>query len=779
MTEVEKFYTSLLQDIKSEVHTVENGGAYEPVFTQYAIDLIAEAGETENAYQAYEEKWLGTPKQLKINGYAISDSYETVDLFITLFYDEDKIPRVPKADIDQAEKRITNFFRTAFYKDFVNQIEESSPIFQFAYSLAEYQELRENLVRVNAIILTNGSYSGEIPPNKEIAGQKIFYSIRDINRLYEISASSQSAIELDFVNENFVVPCLKAPISNDEYEAFVAVVPGIVLSTLYERYGARLLQQNVRSFLQFGSKINKGIRTTITSTPHMFLAYNNGITATADHIELDASSKHIKYIRNLQIVNGGQTTASIYHTAKKDKADISNIFVQMKLSVIKKPDEFDRIVSDISRFANTQNKVNEADFSANNPYLVAYEKISRFILSPITHTNNMQTCWFFERARGQYKNLRLKEGFTKSAQNKFDLKYPKNQVITKVELAKYINAFQEVSEGRKLAIGPHIVVRGNEKNYAQFINNNLPDDPRKINNVFFEDSIAKCILFKTAEKRYGVKPDSIGEMRQVVVPYTISLLSQITNNRLDIYKIWKNQQVSPELSDFIYELMKLVNQFILEKSPVSHYIEWAKKEECWDKVKGNSWDVDISGIQADLIDIKNPPKRNVIEETEDSVANANHEEEIIRSIPFALWKKIESWGKDTDRLSINQQSTAFNTAFKVKNNQKFSDSERSKAMAIFEIVCEHNIDLLSEADELAEPAKEEINKEVQVDTDLGITVELIKKMADWDKRRRILKDWQWKVLNEVASGKRQLDSRLAWGCKKSLDILKKQGFTEV
>ena len=143
-----------------------------------------------------------------------------------------------------------------------------------------------------------------------IDAKYIFYSIRDINRLYEISASSQSAIELDFVNENFVVPCLKAPSSNDEYEAFVAVVPGIVLSTLYERYGARLLQQNVRSFLQFVGKINKGIRTTITGSPHMFLAYNNGITATADHIELDASGKHIKLISNLQIVNGGQTTAS-------------------------------------------------------------------------------------------------------------------------------------------------------------------------------------------------------------------------------------------------------------------------------------------------------------------------------------------------------------------------------------------------------------------------------------------------------------------------------------
>ncbi len=514
-----------------------------------------------------------------------------------------------------------------------------------------------------------------------------YYSVKDINRLYEISASSQSAIEIDFSNDILSVPCLKAPIENDDYEAYVAIVPGLVLSNLYDRYGARLLQQNVRSFLQFVGKINKGIRTTITSSPHMFLAYNNGITATADHIELDATGKHIKYIRNLQIVNGGQTTASIFHTFKKDKADISNVFVQMKLSVIKKQDEFDKIVSDISRFANTQNKVNEADFSANNPHLVAYEKVSRFILSPVTQSNNIQTCWFFERARGQYKNLRSKEGFTDSRQKIFDLKYPKNQVITKVELAKYINAYQEIYDGRKLAISPHIVARGNEKNYAQFINNNLPDNIKKINNVYFEDSIAKCILFKTAEKRYGVKPSSIGEMRVVVVPYTISLLNQITNNKLDVYKIWRNQQISIELSDFMYELMKQVNQFILDKSPVSHFIEWAKKEECWDMVKNNSWNIDISDIQADLIDLKNPPKRNIIEETEDSASDAQHQESIIRSIPFALWKKIETWGKNTDLLSINQQSTAFNMAFKVKNNQKIVDSDRTKAMVVFDIVC--------------------------------------------------------------------------------------------
>ncbi|MDR1552286.1 MAG: AIPR family protein, partial [Prevotellaceae bacterium] len=348
--------------------------------------------------------------------------------------------------------------------------------------------------------------------------------------------------------------------------------------------------------MQFAGKINKGIRDTIRNEPHMFLAFNNGIAATADHIELDEESRYIKKISNLQIVNGGQTTASIYNTARKDKANISNIFVPVKFSIIEKPDQYSDIVSRISRYANTQNKVNNADFSANNPALIAFEKLSRYILSPVTAQNNMQTCWFFERARGQYKTLRSREGRTKSLQNAFDKKYPKSQMFSKVELAKYINAYQEIYDGKKLVIGPHIVVRGNEKNYAQFIANNLPDNVKKINNVYFEDTIAKCILFKNADKCYGKKPDSIGEMKQVVVPYTLSLINRTTDNKLDLYKIWKNQQVSPQLSDFIYDLMKQVNQFILDTYAGQHYIEKAKREECWELVKNHSWSFNINEI---------------------------------------------------------------------------------------------------------------------------------------------------------------------------------------
>ncbi len=112
----------------------------------------------------------------------------------------------------------------------------------------------------------------------------------------------------------------------------------------------------------------------------------------------------------------------------------------------------------------------------------------------------------------------------------------------------------------------------------------------------------------------------------------------ITENQLDLFKIWKNQDVSPELSDFIFELMKQVNKFILETYNGQHYIEKAKKEECWDFVKNHEWNFNLKDIKSDLIDQKNPPKRNTeidIEEEELEQSKA-----VIKSIPPALWNEI-------------------------------------------------------------------------------------------------------------------------------------------
>lgn len=789
MKEIDKFYQSLMQDVVVMQSGDEDGNTQEQIFTRICLDMLSDAAETENVSVAYDERDLKKKGQHKINGYAISDNYETVDLFITLYANTSEIRTISKSEVDTASRMITNFFRRAVYNDYVNEIAESSEIFEFANTLANYAELRNNLIRVNAFILANGTYKGELPASQTICGYNIYYKVIDIEYLYKISEQAGVPIELDFEDLNglrYDIPCLAANLNNPEYEAYVAIIPGECLAQLYDCYGARLLEQNVRSFLQFTGKINKGIRETIKNEPHMFLAYNNGIAATADHVELDETGHFIRHISNLQIVNGGQTTASIFYTKKKDKADISNILVQVKLSVIKVKDQYADIVSRISRYANTQNKVNDADFSANNPALVEIERISRYVFAPATPTNNLQTAWFFERARGQYKTLRAKEGFTKSRQKAFDLKYPKKQVVTKVELAKYVNAWQvkyiTKNNLQVLAIGPHIVVRGNEKNYAQFIKYNLPDI-KHIDAAWFEDAIAKAILFKAADKRYGTKlsGDHIGELKQVVVPYTLSLLNIITNRKLDLYRIWKNQSISPALSDFIYDLMKQVNDFILRKSPISHYIEWAKKAECWFAVESNKWDYNLDEIRQDFIDEKNPPKRNHKNDVEDEESDNRHKEGIIRAIPFSLWKKIETWGRDTEMLQPTLTSLASDIAYKIKNNRKLNDSDISRGYLIYENVWQHNPELLEEADSLAEQDREKSEEasstsSQQADGQDEITLELIRSMVEWDKRRRILEDWKWKAMKDVADGTKPLTDRMKYAFYFNLQKLKKAGF---
>ena len=314
-TELRKFYQSLIQDIKSIQISEEEGGILEQIFTQYAVDLLADAGETENARVAHDEKALGTKKQHKINAYSISDNYETIDLFITIFKNTDEPERVAKEEIETASKRIANFFRKGVYHDYVNEIEESAPIFDFAHTLSNSNDLRENLVRVNAIILTNGLYPGDFPVGQNISGYPIFYRVVDLNYLFNITEKSHIPIAIDFKHEGYEVPCIISPSENEQYQSYLAIIPGKALASIYERFGSRLLEQNVRSFLQFTGKINKGIRNTIIKEPQMFLAFNNGIAATAEKLEIEKSENGkgfvLSKVQDFQIVNGGQTTASI------------------------------------------------------------------------------------------------------------------------------------------------------------------------------------------------------------------------------------------------------------------------------------------------------------------------------------------------------------------------------------------------------------------------------------------------------------------------------------
>jgi hypothetical protein len=694
--ELNKFYINLQQDIRSEQLSEEEGGTLEQIFTQTAINLLSDTGETENARIAYHESTIARNRH-KINGYAISDNYETLDLFITIFKSTEEPTRISKAEAEDSSKLILNFFTKSKYKEFAGELEESSEIFDLAHTLSDSEILRDTLVRVNAFILTDGLYPGETPGNKNVSGYPVYFKIIDVNYLYNISEKSHMPIEIDFKEDDFLVPCIQSSSINDEYQSYLAIISGDALVNIYERYGARLLEQNVRSFLQFTGKVNAGIRNTIIEKPHMFLAFNNGIAATANSVVVDKASDGNGYViskvNDFQIVNGGQTTASIYHTWKKDKKDVSGIHVQVKLSVVKNKENFSDIVSQISQYANTQNKVSVSDLSSNRPYHIEMEKLSRTIWAPPIEGKVNQTRWFYDRARGQYKNARLKEGFTKAKQTAFDLKNPKAQVFSKEDVAKYINSYEEIYDGKKLVIGPHYVVRGNQKNYVQFMNHNLV---KKTDSIYFEDLIAKAILFRAAEKAYGVRPNSIGDMRYVTVPYGIAYFSLLTKGKLDLYKIWKAQRISEELKQILFSLMVKIEAFIKKNAPGSLYGEWAKKEECWEQIKKENFDLDIATVKNDMQDAKKNSQRKKMTEEQSEAIQIKDETERIKAISPKLWQSIEEWGRATSLLTSNQQAAAWNISLRLRNNSKLLDYERTNGVKILEIVIGNSPELLSQ-----------------------------------------------------------------------------------
>ncbi|MBC7389094.1 MAG: AIPR family protein [Opitutaceae bacterium] len=769
--EVTRYHKDLLEEVKTIQISDEEGGWQEQIFTRVAVDLMAEAGETENVRIAYDEKVLKSGIQHKINGYALSDNYETLDLFISIFHGQQDIERIAKDEVDKASKRISNFFKNAIYKDYVNEIEESSEIFDLAHTLNTSTDIKNTLVRVNAIILSDGIYPGEIPKSQTISGYPIFYRIIDLNYLYNISEKSHIPIEIDFKGDGFKIPCIQTPGLNDEYQSYLAIISGEALANIYERFGARLLEQNVRSFLQFSGKINKGIRTTIIKEPDMFLAFNNGIAATADSVELIAdkdSGLVISKINDLQIVNGGQTTASIYHSWKKDKADISKIFVQVKLSVVKNKEKFSEIVGRIAEYANTQNKVSASDLSSNRPFHIFLEKLSRTIWAPPLEGNTLQTRWFFERARGQYKNSRLKEGTTPSRQKAFDLKNPKNQVFSKEDLAKYINAYKEAYDSKKLTIGPHTVVRGNQKNYIEFVKFRV-DKVDHPDSVFFEDSIAKMILFKTAEKLYGVKPNSIGDMRYITVPYTLSWFNLKTENKLDLYKIWKTQMIPEVFKNELYELMIQIETFIKKNAPGSLYGEWAKKEDCWNILKSQEFEINEKSLDNYMGVSQKRISLNEVDLDEEEIRQQN---EVIYSLPNTVFRKIDQWGLESKLLSINQRNIVLNISDKVRLKKEITTIERGTIINIINL-------LISKDPEFLEFDESEINNVPEEIVHEEITPEIIKQILDWDRKNKRMKPLNYKYMHDVFTEQIPLGEQAKKYCRNNLIFVKKWGFKPV
>lgn len=772
--ELKRFYDEINEELKAGLIAVDDGTTPEQLFTEYCLSLLADAGETENFVVSYDEKVNRRGVEHKVNGYSLYENYETLDLFITVLADTNEIPTIPKGEIDRASERLRKFFKNAIYNNYKNEIEESSEIFDIAHTLADVPQVKEFLSRVNIFILTNGIVKSEINLTDSISGYSIFYRVIDLNYLFNISSKAHVPIEISFADEGFRLPCILNNTQNDDYQSYLGIIPGDALVEIYERYGARLLEQNVRSFLQFTGKYNRGIRNTIINEPHMFLAFNNGIAATAEEIEVTTNSEgtFISSVKDFQIVNGGQTTASIYHTWKKNKeTDISKIFVQLKLTIIKNRENFGEIVGRIAEYANTQNKVSASDLSSNKENHVLFEKLSRTIWAAPTKDKLQQTRWFFERARGQYKNARQREGYTPAKRKAFDLKNPRSQVLTKESLAKFVNCFGEVYKSSKLVIGPHIVVRGAQKNYAQFLSNNYKDKP---DNIFFEDAVAKALLFKSGEKIYGVKPNAIGDMRYITVPYTIGLFGYLINYQFDLYMVWKNQEISEQLKALLRGLMIDVEHFIKSNAPGSLYGEWAKKEECWNLIKESKWNVNLDSINEDLIN-KNTPSRQRISDKEVDDKLVQSEVKLISSIPSNKWLEISKLGNHIEEISQHLKDRAINIMSTINQGKSLSVKQRIDALKLIDIL----VDKIPEYfDSPVESNSLDVKTTITETNALNviINIPLLQKMVDYDSKARVLKRGEQQYLADYAYGLKKMNDFHKSNLERHLQTLINSGF---
>lgn len=623
MISLEDFHADFLQQILSDT---ESRGLMKPqaFFENVCEDLVSSGDLTIN-YTAAEYTKTG----MEIHGYDFDEERKILSLIVHQFFQEDEIQTLTKSQIDTKFKRLRGFFAAAAQGMF-SEMEETSPEYSMAYNISQYCE-KQQIDRIRFIILTDGRMTKNLTnlPPETIAGFAADFRVIDIEYIYKIHLS-------EFVSQDFDIevdlPCLEVDTESDEYKSYLAVVPGSLLFKIYERYGQKTFEQNVRTFLQFKGGTNKGLRDSIQYQPEKFFAYNNGITATASELEFNRHN-NISKIVNFQIVNGGQTTSSIYAASKNLKLDISKVAVQMKLSVVKDKDKQNEFVSKVSRFANTQNKINALDFFSNSSFHKEMKDYSKRLWVSTVHGSQRRTHWFYERARGEY--LTDQTYLTKAQKTQFLLENPKTQYLDKTSLAK-----SEMSWLRR----PEVVSKGAEYSFKYFADNiteRLEKDELAISETYFKHAVAKVILFREVEKMISKATWYDGGYRAQTVTYSIAYLSYYISQMkrfLNFDLIWEKQELPAELTKVLEEITEYVYEAITHPPAGSANIsQWAKREACWEKVKNLDLELVIS---PKILINKEEAVYQKVEEKKSKQMESG-----IQMQMFVIGKEKEAWNK--------------------------------------------------------------------------------------------------------------------------------------
>lgn len=601
-------------------------------------------------------------KNYRVDAYSFDDYDCSMSIFIADFEGEDIISTLTLTEAKALFEKINTFLDGSLNGNFRHEMEISTPVYDFVERIVN---LENTIRKFRFFIVTDKIMSEKISSFEqgEINGIPIEYNIWDMQRLYRVMSTGDGhePVEINFLEltENGL-PCLEASdASTDDVKCLLCVIPGEILADLYDTYGSTLLEGNVRSFLSAKGNVNKNIRKTILEadgeSKRMFFAYNNGISATATSVEINVGQggSFITSINNLQIVNGGQTTASLSNTRFKDKADLSGIYVQMKLTVIPNHEQAQILIPKISRGSNSQNKVSDADFFSNHEFNVRMQQISRRIYAPAVNGLQYETHWFYERSRGQYEQEQSK--MTKAEKKKYQMQNPKEQKITKTDIAKYQNAWREY---------PYFVSLGAQKNFTKFANFIVEEwdkDDIQFNEQFYRNIVVIAIIFKCIDKIVPKQEWYEKGYKANIVVYTLSYLHYLINvqypaHELNMRLIWDKQKVPDNLYDELVKMTKFVFLHITDdKRPITNVTEWCKKEQCWIALKAKKYEIS-SSIEDILIDKEEIKKVRLNGRREHIVVNGIQVQAEVVSKGQEYWEAALSWGKSKNLLNEIEMS---------------------------------------------------------------------------------------------------------------------------
>lgn len=606
--DAQEFRKDFLEDIKADALTTGEGScaSFVTAFARY----LQEAEYLLDFTSSYFE---GTGKQnrkLRVDGYAYDEFDKTMSLIIADYDVSDDNRVLAKTQAGQLQNRLIYFIDNALNTQLHRNVEMSRPCSDLVDLL---REKRKEIRKYQLLIFTTASISGTIKilESDDIDGVPSECQIWDIERLFQLCGSDlgRHVIEIDFKEHSESgLPCLEASgVTTDDFKSYLCIIPGTALADIYDKYGSSLLEGNVRSFLSTKVAVNKKIRTTILQQPERFFAYNNGISATAMDVQFERTEQGLFLVsaRDFQIINGGQTTASLSSARykDKDKANLGAIFVQMKLTVIERTlgdDVATTLVQNISRSSNSQNKVSDADFFSTHPFHVQMERCSQRLGARGTGGLQFETKWFYERARGQYLQKQMR--MTTSEKKKFLLQNPKNQLITKTDLAKVRNTWDGL---------PHIVSKGAQTNFNEFaqkISDSWEKDEGLLfGDQYFQESVALCQIFRYTEKMIPHQPWYQQGYRANIVTYTMAILhkliqTQFPKKDLDLIGIWTRQAIPIAVQNVIVELSERVYDRLTDpKRGVENVTQWCKREGCWNSVQGIAYDLPLE-IEDCLVD---------------------------------------------------------------------------------------------------------------------------------------------------------------------------------